>query len=102
MSRRYPLRTGFKRVTGLFAFWEYAGFPHVLGGPVMSMAADGRIQAETYGGGVFRPIKIVPRAVGQVMLDKIEALSREHRAAEVKFRDEWRAKIEALIPEAGK
>lgn len=96
---KYPLRAGFKRVTGLFAFWTYDTFPYVLGGPVMSMNDSGRIQAETYGGSVFVPLKILPRAVGEAILTKIEALRREQHAAEEKFRDEWREKIRVLVPE---
>jgi len=99
----YPIRKGFKRVTGLFAFWRYDLFPHVLGGPVMAMNDKGLVQVETYGGGVFRPIKLVPRAQGTKMLVEIERLCREHREASLKFAEQWRATVVHIVgPEVEK
>ena len=97
---KYPLRAGFKRVSGLFAFWRYDLFPYVLGGAVMAMDAAGRIQAESYAGSAFHPIKIMPRDAGFALQNKIETLRQEYRVAEREFRDEWVEKICALIREA--
>lgn len=96
----YPIRDGYRRVSGLFAFWSYDLFPYVLGGPVMAMNDKGHIQCESFGGCCFVPIKILPRRDGEKIHAQILAMRKEHRKAKEDFDDQWKAALGKLIPEA--
>jgi hypothetical protein len=83
----------------LFAFWRYDTFPYVLGGTVTKMLPSGRVETVEYGPGhSFMPIKILPRADGAALWQKLENLRSEYIAADKAFRAAWRGKAEELTP----
>lgn len=74
------------KVTGMFAFWRYSGFPFALGGTIIEMNEEGRVQTKEYGvGNWFMPFKIVPLATGKALLAKLEKIRSDHAAAEIVF-----------------
>lgn len=89
-------------MTKLYAFWRYDRFPFVLGGEVLGIDDEGFVHVRGYDGMRFRPLKIVTAAAGERINESLESL----RAAEAKARREhdtaWRARVEALLPEAAR
>lgn len=88
----------FTKATDLFAFWSYGLFPYVLGGKVVEMDEDGCVRTEEYGGMTFKPIKLMPRAAGEKLMEKIKALRAEQYEAEKAFHAQWLIRIHALVP----
>ena len=82
----------------LFAFWSYDQFPYVLGGEITDMNSYGEVQTVQYGPGQwFVPSKIVPVAVGQVMLAQLQQLRIEYDDAKDKLHAEYLAKSKTIL-----
>lgn len=88
-------------MTALYAIWRYDLFPYYLGGEVAQVLDSGRIKAKGYGGMIFAPVKLLPAPAGRALMERLNALDREHSKAEKAFKETWRAKVDALIQKVG-
>lgn len=84
----------------LYAFWSYTTYPYVLGGEVTDMREDGCVKISSYGNGYwFKPLKILPLAAGQLLMEQIKELSNQYHEKLSDFHRKFDISLRELIPE---
>lgn len=89
----------------LFAFWEYEHFPYTLGSPIREFLDDGRVRVVGYGGSVFHPFLILPRATGEKKMAELEKVGAEHKRSLRALEAEGSKKLASILhqhPQASK
>ncbi len=66
----------------LYAFWKHDQFPYTLGGTVVKMDEEGRVETVEFGKGYwFKPCKLLPLEQGKELNARLKKLEGEYREA---------------------
>ena len=82
----------------LMAFWSYDQFPFVLWGEVDGFTDEGLVKAKNYGTMLFKPLYIVPKDVGLLLVEDIDKLKRSYADSLSRVKSDHKQKLNNLLP----
>lgn len=87
----------------LYAFWNYDFFPFLLGAPINTedMRDDGRVAPPSYGGYLFRPVKVTTFEHGKKIEKELNALKAEKDKAMMEIDTRFKQLLNTLKNTAG-
>ncbi len=82
----------------LYAFWPHDQFPYTLGGTVVKMNLEGKVETVEFGKGYwFTPCKILPLEQGKMLQAKLDQLKNEYQTAVIAMNKTYFEKAAIIV-----